>query len=1150
MARETPIQHSFNAGEWSPRMFGRTDLAKYSAAARLISNWQLIPQGGLVRRSGTRFASFSKKSATETAQLVPFVFSDTQAYVLEIGDRYTRFHTLEGSLRLQTLTPVRSAQLNAVTDLVTVTGHGYSDGDGVIRITSTGNIPAGLIANDPYFVRLPFTMLINGDATGVDTGTNELIIPAGHTLGSADDVGPYQLVAPAGFPGGLLPETDYFIDRGTPSATRFGLALVAGGTRIVLTTTGNGVLTLVPSPNFVASNFWFVPDPGDDPINMNDTGTLIHTITPDEVPAHVQVATPWSLSDLPDLKFTQSADVLTIVHPSHRPQTLSRISAQGFVLQDANFTDGPYEPENITAVTIAASATTGVVTLTATDQIFRGSDVGRDVRLRGPSHWGYATINAANPFSVGQAVFFGGFFFSVDTSTDIININTPFALRNGIPVRIHANGGTVPAGLVEGQLYFIHAHTAADVSFHDNISDATADLNRVDITSIGAGLPQLIKQVIQTASHGFTGNDGPLRLKAVGAPIIEGLFEDRDYFIYFFDVDAFGLSEVAGQDPVGPTNDQPSGTITINGDTLPSTTATAVVKHDFEDTDPTSAWRFGVFGGPLGQPSGIVFHEARLWLSLAQTLFASKSNDFSVFSPTGDILAGDITLLDDSVDQNNGITYELGSQEVNVINWLHSARTLVAGTISDNWTIESGISGEALGPASIVARPTAEQGGNTVAPVRVGSRTVYVSTTGRKLFSLGYSFATDNYEAADLTLFAEHITGAAITDLTNAPEPGANVFAVREDGKLAALTLIRDQEIEGWSRHVLGGAFVAAYSFTFTTTDIALATDSIMFTASGLETGQRIRMKPQAGATLPAPFLAHQDYYVRADGADLLFFYNTPADARNDVLRIDITTVGVGISDMGTATDAVVENVAAIPSPTGDPSGTGRPNLKHDQVWMLVKRTINGLTVRSIEFMEDLFEASGEAPDKLEDGYFLDCGLTYNDPLTPITVVTGLIHLAGEFVDVLADGVVYLDLQVSQTGTVTIDVAAVKIHIGYGFSSDFRSLRRSSGDLATTSETKRGRTDAITLRLDASLGGKYGPTEDDLLDMSDELLPFDLLMDTIPPLFTDDIELPFEGPWDTYGEIYIRQDIPLPFSLIALLPAGQRDADTAGRQRR
>ncbi len=1149
MARETPIQHSFNAGEWSPRMFGRTDLDKYRAAARLISNWQLIPQGGLVRRSGTRFASFSKNSATETARLVPFVFSDTQAYVLEIGDRYTRFHTLEGSLRLQILTPVRSADLNAITDLLTITGHGYSDGDGVIRITSTGNVPAGLVSGDPYFVRLPFPLLVDA-LTGVDTVTDDLIIPAGHTLGSADNVGPYQLEAPSGFPSGLLPDTDYFIDRGTVSDTRFGLSLIPGGARVNIIGTNVGLMTLVPSPTFVASNFWFVADPGDPPLNMTDTGTLIHTVTPDAVPAHVELATPWNLSELAALNFTQSADVLTIVHPDHRPQTISRISAQGFVLDDAQFTDGPYGPENATAITITPSATSGVITLSATAAIFSSLDVGRDVRLRGPNHWGYATISATNSFPFSQDLFHAGDIFSIDLATDIIttSLGFGFPMTTGTPVRF--SGGTIPPGLVEGQLYFVHAKPSPDFSIHDNVSDAAADLNRVDITGPGAGTVNIIRQTVLGNPHGFTGNEGPVRLVAAGATIIPGLFEDTDYFIYVQDATNFGFSEVAGQNPVGPTAREAVGTLTMHGGTLPATIVTAIVKADFEDTSATTAWRRGVFGGPLGQPSSIVFHEARLWLAIAQTLFASKTNDFNVFSPSGDIIPGDIALLDDTVDPNNAITYELSSQEVNIINWLHSARTLVAGTLSDNWTIESGVSGEALGPLSIVARPTAEQGGNIVPPVRVGSRTVYVSTTGRKLFSLGYSFATDNYEASDLTLFAEHITGAAITDLTNAPEPGANVFAVREDGKLAALTLIRDQEIEGWSRHVLGGAFVAAYSFTFTTTDVALVTDSIMFTASGLETGQRVRMKPQAGATLPAPFLAHRDYYVRADGADLLFFYNTAADARNDVLRIDITTVGVGISEMGTATDAVVENVAAIPSPAGDPTGTGRTNLAHDQVWMLVKRTINGLTVRSIEFMEDLFEASGEAPDKLEDAYFLDCGLTYNDPLTPITVVTGLIHLAGEFVDVLADGVVYLDLQVSQTGTITIDVAAVKIHIGFGFSSDFRSLRRASGDLAESSETKRGRTDAITLRLDQSLGGKYGPTEDDLLDMSDELLPFDLLLDTIPPLFTDDIELPFEGPWDTYGEIYIRQDIPLPFSLIALLPAGQRDADTRGRQRR
>jgi len=93
---------------------------------------------------------------------------------------------------------------------------------------------------------------------------------------------------------------------------------------------------------------------------------------------------------------------------------------------------------------------------------------------------------------------------------------------------------------------------------------------------------------------------------------------------------------------------------------------------------------------------------------------------------------------------------------------------------------------------------------------------------------------------------------------------------------------------------------------------------------------------------------------------------------------------------------AVVESVAVIPSTAGDPSSAGRTNIPHDQVWLIVKRTIDGSTVRYVEFIEDDFSDT----DVLADAFFVDSGLTYNSTAT--TTITGLDHLEGETVQVVA----------------------------------------------------------------------------------------------------------------------------------------------------
>lgn len=80
---------SFAGGEITPRLYGRTDIVKYQTGAEVIENFIPRPEGGLMRRHGTRYAGEVKTSANVT-RLVPFIFSTTQAYILEFGNNYFR----------------------------------------------------------------------------------------------------------------------------------------------------------------------------------------------------------------------------------------------------------------------------------------------------------------------------------------------------------------------------------------------------------------------------------------------------------------------------------------------------------------------------------------------------------------------------------------------------------------------------------------------------------------------------------------------------------------------------------------------------------------------------------------------------------------------------------------------------------------------------------------------------------------------------------------------------------------------------------------------------------------------------------------------------------------------------------------------------
>src|SRR5690606_5043865 len=99
-----------------------------------------------------------------------------------------------------------------------------------------------------------------------------------------------------------------------------------------------------------------------------------------------------------------------------------------------------------------------------------------------------------------------------------------------------------------------------------------------------------------------------------------------------------------------------------------------------------------------------------------------------------------------------------------------------------------------------------------------------------------------------------------------------------------------------------------------------------------------------------------------------------------------------------------VESVTVVPSPLQG----------YEDVYLVVRRTINGQTKRYIEVLERPFDGD---IDTVHDAFHVDCGLSYDG--AAITTVTGLDHLEGEEVVVLADGGVINDLTVSG-GSITL----------------------------------------------------------------------------------------------------------------------------------
>ena len=93
------------------------------------------------------------------------------------------------------------------------------------------------------------------------------------------------------------------------------------------------------------------------------------------------IGNPFTEEDLPEIKYTQSADVLFLCHPQHPPMTLTRYAHNNWKLETMELQNGPFEDSNTTETKLTPSDVVGTITVTASGSYFMGSMVGRLLRI-------------------------------------------------------------------------------------------------------------------------------------------------------------------------------------------------------------------------------------------------------------------------------------------------------------------------------------------------------------------------------------------------------------------------------------------------------------------------------------------------------------------------------------------------------------------------------------------------------------------------------------------------------------------------------------------------------------------------------------------------------------------------------------------------
>ena len=235
-------------------------------------------------------------------------------------------------------------------------------------------------------------------------------------------------------------------------------------------------------------------------------------------------------------------------------------------------------------------------------------------------------------------------------------------------------------------------------------------------------------------------------------------------------------------------------------------------------------------------------------------------------------------------------------------------------------------------------------------------------------------------------------------------------------------------------------------------------------------------------------------------------------------------------------TDGEFESVSSIPAPDGT----------QDEVYFIAKRTVNSNTVRYVEYFKNglpLSIASGlTVVQKLEylikNAWFLDCAKKYTFA-EATDAITGLTHLEGKTVAVLADGKVQESKTVT-SGAITLDSAANLVLVGLPYETIIEPMPLNI-DINGTGQARSQRINQIVCRLYRSANFKFSwdnatwynaevKADNELTLKSGDLLLNWGASNTLSKLNSEDIVNA------TGARMLFKQDLPLPVCFVAFYP--------------
>lgn len=1014
------IQPSFAKGELGPALYGRVDIAAYSVGLRTARNVVIHATGGVSNRPGLKFICPCKDHANRPI-LIDFQFKATDTYQLEFGNLYMRVIRNDAQVleTEQNITDVTDVSDNAT---ITISGHGYSDGDHVFIASVGGSVEL----NARWFI-----------VSSKTANTFELTDPYdGSTVIAFADLTTYT----------------------------------SGGT----------------------------------------AGKVFELVT------------TYAQADLPQLKWTQSADVLTLTHTTYTQREVTRTGHNAWTIADITFAPSISAPTALTMDTVNTPDNDIYWKYTVTAVSSNGEE-------------SLPALAASKALASPYAAVAGG----------VVTVTvTSHGLATGDEIEL---SGLSTMTEVNGRRFIITSVNANSFTLNDE--DGT---DYTDEDTGGSAFPAFVGTGTLAAPTGQRMTDNTISWTASTDAV--------RYFIYRQKHGAGGFGFL-----------QETIEITYHDRTDDSVSVIGRRETDPDILPPTEHNPFrtaGQFPGAVGY-----YQQRRVFGG------SVDDPDTSEYSQTGN----QVNYSKGGV-ADQAITATLNSRKVNQIRHYVPGKDLMILTDGSEWRVNSG-DNSGFSAETLKQEPQTTWGSSHLPPISVGPTILYVQENLTVIRSLSYALRSDAYSGSNMTLLAPHIfdeTTAVSWSFARSPDPLFHV--VRADGTVGVMTFDEEQEVLAWARWDTLGDFkwcsamrpsstetndaayfvveriingntvlfierVASRRFSDIQdayfVDCGLTLDSpstisgstaadpvvVSATSHGFSDGDEVDIEgvtwttsfdSDDNATNPDQLNGRRYIVVDKNANDFTLVKNSSNIHITAITKADpgvVTAPAHGLSD---------GNIIAINS-------AGAMTEVNNNIYKVASKTtdtfeLNTVGDANVDTSGFTTYTGGGNVYHAEDGSAFAAYVKGGNARVAVLTVSGVDHLEGESIAILANGSVVTGKSVSG-GSVTLDEKASRVHLGLKIISDIETLNVEASD--RTLQGRFTKIPNVVVRVQKSRGFLIGPSSDRLVATKEREFE---TMGEPSALLTGDRETILKPDWNSNGRVFIRQNSPIPLTVLAIIP--------------